>query len=284
MIRYTVPPVPSAGWNQPLLANGTGCPVAHWISNTEDNSSESGLVFLLGGDAISWASKKQTSITSSIMKYEFVALGAADKRVSYEEFEAIMNSRTDWSKASLDVISALATKSSHIPFRNSKLTHLLQDSLGGDSKTLMFVQISSNENDSSESLCSLNFASKAEKYKHEMQNKDMQIKKLEDNFHGLMLKEKELKSKNLQDKIYAYSFTVKELESQPLGERKLARQHVDTKIGEQQMKQQHLNQPESTLSRPPLASKPLNTKRSFDESKENQPTNIIQQPLAEKNA
>lgn len=32
--------------------------------------------------------------------------------------------------------------------------------LGGDSKTLMFVQISPNENDLSESLCSLNFASR----------------------------------------------------------------------------------------------------------------------------
>lgn len=31
---------------------------------------------------------------------------------------------------------------------------------GGDSKTLMFVQISPNENDQSETLCSLNFASR----------------------------------------------------------------------------------------------------------------------------
>ncbi|TQE06330.1 hypothetical protein C1H46_008038 [Malus baccata] len=44
--------------------------------------------------------------------------------------------------------------------RNSKLSHLLQDSLGGDSKTLMFVQISPSENDVSETLCSLNFASR----------------------------------------------------------------------------------------------------------------------------
>lgn len=40
-----------------------------------------------------------------------------------------------------DVIYALRSRQSHVPFRNSKLTYLLQDSLSGDSKTLMMVQV-----------------------------------------------------------------------------------------------------------------------------------------------
>ncbi|GJT16437.1 reverse transcriptase domain-containing protein, partial [Tanacetum coccineum] len=44
--------------------------------------------------------------------------------------------------------------------KNSKLTQLLQDSLGGESKTLMFVQISPSDNDQSETLSSLNFATR----------------------------------------------------------------------------------------------------------------------------
>nr|GEZ65964.1 zinc finger, CCHC-type [Tanacetum cinerariifolium] len=46
---------------------------ASWINHVEDSSSTSGWVFLLGGGAISWASKKQTCITSSTIESEFVA-------------------------------------------------------------------------------------------------------------------------------------------------------------------------------------------------------------------
>ncbi|GKC07467.1 zinc finger, CCHC-type containing protein [Tanacetum coccineum] len=49
---------------------------ASWISNTEDNSSTSGWVFLLGGGAISWASKKQSCITGLTIESKFVALAA----------------------------------------------------------------------------------------------------------------------------------------------------------------------------------------------------------------
>ncbi|GJT68971.1 zinc finger, CCHC-type containing protein [Tanacetum coccineum] len=56
---------------------------ARWISNTKENSSTSGWVFLLGGDAISWASKKQTCIISSTMESEFVALAAASKETEW---------------------------------------------------------------------------------------------------------------------------------------------------------------------------------------------------------
>ncbi|KAI9174825.1 hypothetical protein LWI28_023215 [Acer negundo] len=57
-----------------------------------------------------------------------------------------------------DVIFALAQKSPHVPYRNSKLTQVLQSSLGGQAKTLMFVQLNPDSNSFSESLSTLKFA------------------------------------------------------------------------------------------------------------------------------
>ncbi|XP_035269391.1 kinesin-like protein KIFC3 [Anguilla anguilla] len=57
-----------------------------------------------------------------------------------------------------DVIQALRGRQTHIPFRNSRLTYLLQDSLGKGNKTAMVVQISSLERNVGETLCSLKFA------------------------------------------------------------------------------------------------------------------------------
>ncbi|CAL9705852.1 unnamed protein product [Knipowitschia caucasica] len=57
-----------------------------------------------------------------------------------------------------DVIQALRARQTHIPFRNSRLTYLLQDSLGKGSKTVMVVQVSALESNLGETLCSLKFA------------------------------------------------------------------------------------------------------------------------------
>jgi len=62
-----------------------------------------------------------------------------------------------------DVFVSIGNKASHIPFRNSKLTHLLQPCLSGDGKALMLANLSPTEESLSESLCTLRFASNVNK-------------------------------------------------------------------------------------------------------------------------
>ncbi|KAB2059035.1 hypothetical protein ES319_A11G275000v1 [Gossypium barbadense] len=60
-----------------------------------------------------------------------------------------------------DVIAALRRKKGHVPYRNSKLTQILKDSLGAGSKVLMLVHISPCQEDLEETICSLSFAKRA---------------------------------------------------------------------------------------------------------------------------
>uniref|UniRef100_A0A8C4WF59 Kinesin family member 25 n=1 Tax=Gopherus evgoodei TaxID=1825980 RepID=A0A8C4WF59_9SAUR len=60
-----------------------------------------------------------------------------------------------------DVLGAIAEQRSHIPYRNSKLTHLLQDSIGGNAKLLVMLCISPCQKYLAESLQSLGFGTRA---------------------------------------------------------------------------------------------------------------------------
>ncbi|KAK9516268.1 hypothetical protein VZT92_024209 [Zoarces viviparus] len=75
-----------------------------------------------------------------------------------------------------NVISALgdrSKRSSHVPYRDSKLTRLLQDSLGGNSQTVMIACISPSDRDFMETLNSLKYANRARNIKNKvMVNQD----------------------------------------------------------------------------------------------------------------
>ncbi|XP_046324311.1 kinesin-like protein KIF17 isoform X2 [Marmota monax] len=66
-----------------------------------------------------------------------------------------------------NVISALVDgRCKHIPYRDSKLTRLLQDSLGGNTKTLMVACLSPADNNYDETLSTLRYANRAKSIKN----------------------------------------------------------------------------------------------------------------------
>ena len=67
------------------------------------------------------------------------------------------------------VISALVEKRGHIPYRDSKLTRLLQESLGGRAKTTIIATISPSSEANDETLSTLSYASRAKNIQNKPQ-------------------------------------------------------------------------------------------------------------------
>lgn len=65
-----------------------------------------------------------------------------------------------------NVINALAEGKSHVPYRDSKLTRLLQDSLGGNTKTVMIAAVSPSSFNFDETLGTLRYAARANSIKN----------------------------------------------------------------------------------------------------------------------
>lgn len=84
-----------------------------------------------------------------------------------------------------DVLEALDKKTAHVPYRNSKLTHLLQDSLGGSARTLMMATVCPGAFTADETLYSLQFASRARNIDLGPAQRTVQIKNITEQYRTL---------------------------------------------------------------------------------------------------
>lgn len=105
-----------------------------------------------------------------------------------------------------DLLSILVScrERAHIPYRDSKLTRVLEDSLGGNCKTTMMAMISPALEAMTETLSTLKFANRAKNIKNEAKiNEDLDQKSLLRKYERELKKlraELEARSKNVVDK------------------------------------------------------------------------------------
>jgi hypothetical protein len=130
-------------------------------TNANEHSSRSHSVLMIDLPGINRLSGERTMgrlVLVDLAGSERIAKSGAEGQ-RLKEAQNINSSLTSLGS----VMHALTQKASHIPFRDSKLTWLLADSLGGHNKVTMFVNISPVMSSRSETINSLNFASRARK-------------------------------------------------------------------------------------------------------------------------
>uniref|UniRef100_A0ABM5EZ28 Kinesin-like protein KIF7 isoform X1 n=1 Tax=Pogona vitticeps TaxID=103695 RepID=A0ABM5EZ28_9SAUR len=122
------------------------------------------------------ASQEKASIPASgqvlASKFHFVDLAGSERVVKMGSTGERLKESIQINTSLLalgNVISALGDarrKSGHIPYRDSKITRILKDSLGGNAKTVMIACLSPSSSDFDESLTTLNYASRAQNIKN----------------------------------------------------------------------------------------------------------------------
>eukprot|EP00927_Polykrikos_kofoidii_P084751 TRINITY_DN9024_c0_g1_i1.p1 TRINITY_DN9024_c0_g1~~TRINITY_DN9024_c0_g1_i1.p1 ORF type:complete len:1293 (+),score=335.19 TRINITY_DN9024_c0_g1_i1:146-3880(+) len=146
-----------------LLDRGTANrSVASTVMNAD--SSRSHLVFIIKIDSVN--RETQEMLQGKII---IVDLAGSERLKKTQTAEHAQKESIEINKSLTalgDVIEALTKGSKQIPYRNHKLTQLMQDSLGGTAKTLMFVNCSPANSNVEETLTSLKYATRAKQIKN----------------------------------------------------------------------------------------------------------------------
>lgn len=130
-------------------------------TNMNAESSRSHSIFAIMVECYDTTTKKTTMGKLSLV--DLAGSERADKTgASADRLKEAQNINKSLSALG-DVISALSEGEKFIPYRNNKLTQLMQDSLGGNAKTLMFVNFSPADYNADETVTSLNYAARVKK-------------------------------------------------------------------------------------------------------------------------
>ncbi|KAI1422620.1 P-loop containing nucleoside triphosphate hydrolase protein [Xylaria sp. FL1777] len=139
-----------------------------------DLSSRSHTVFTItacvkrvGEDGEDWVSAGKLNLVDLAGSENIQRSGAENKRAA--EAGLINKSLLTLGR----VINALVDRSSHIPYRESKLTRLLQDSLGGRTKTCIIATISPAKSNLEETISTLDYAFRAKNIRNKPQVNQM---------------------------------------------------------------------------------------------------------------
>lgn len=114
-----------------------------------------------------------------------------------------------------DVLSALTSKKETVPYENSRLTRILADSLGGNSKTLLIVHVCPNAANLADTFSALNFSARARNVELSLGNRDT-IKKWRDvaNDSRKELYEKEKEVHDLRQEVIKLKVALKDANDQ----------------------------------------------------------------------
>lgn len=156
--------VSSASQAQAFLASGIrNRRVAATAMNHESSRSHS--VFTL---TVETQEKKNGRLTSRFASFHLIDLAGSERQKStgamgdrLKEASQINKSLSSLAGVIAALVDVAQGKQRHVHYRDSKLTHLLRDSLGGNSKTCLIATVSPTDDCYPETLATLKFAESA---------------------------------------------------------------------------------------------------------------------------